>query len=333
MMWDKRPEHPRHAEGPAMTNPAKTPTLLFVSAHDHASDWMRELRGQLPDLDIRVWPDLDDPAAVDYALVWKPPAGLLATLPNLQVIFSLGAGVDTLLADPTLPHRPLVRMVEPGLTEGMTEYVCLHVLRWHRDAPLFERQQRDREWRQVTRQRLARERRVGVMGLGALGQDACAALKALRFDVAGWSRTPKDIPGLPCFHGAAGLDAFLARTEILVCLLPLTADTRNLLDAGLFARLPRGAVVINAARGDLLVEPDLLAALDGGHLHGATLDVFRTEPLPHDHPFWTHPKVTVTPHVAAITQARTGVAQVVEGLRRHRAGQPLPNLVDRNRGY
>lgn len=308
--------------------------LLFVSAHDHAADWVAELKAQLPDMAVRVWPhETGDPAEIDYALVWKPPAGLLATLPNLKVIFSLGAGVDALLADDTLPDLPLVRMVEPGLTEGMTEYICLHVLRWHRDAPLFEAQQRDGVWKQLTHQHLARERKVGILGLGALGSDAANALKALRFDVAGWSRSPKTLDGIQTFHGTDGLAPFLARTEILVCLLPLTPDTENILDARLFAQLPKGAVVINAARGRHMVEEDLLAALDDGHLAGATLDVFRTEPLPDDHPFWTHPKVTITPHVAAITQARTAVEQVVGGLKRLAAGQPLVNLVDRTRGY
>ncbi|MEA1677269.1 glyoxylate/hydroxypyruvate reductase A [Nitrospirillum sp. BR 11163] len=308
--------------------------LLFVSAHDHAADWVNELNAQLPELDVRVWPEgMGDPAEIDYALAWKPPAGLLASLPKLKVIFSLGAGVDALLADPTLPDLPLVRMVEPGLTEGMTEYVCLHVLRWHRDAPLFEARQRAGEWKQLTHQHLARERKVGILGLGALGSDAAQALKALRFDVAGWSRSPKHLDGVATYHGAEGLAPFLARTDILVCLLPLTPDTENILDSGLFAQLPRGAVVINAARGRHLVEEDLLTALDSGHLAGATLDVFRTEPLPAEHPFWTHPKVTITPHVAAITQARTAVEQVVGGLRRLAAGQPLINLVDRKRGY
>ncbi|HYE51733.1 MAG TPA: glyoxylate/hydroxypyruvate reductase A [Azospirillaceae bacterium] len=308
-------------------------TLLFVSAHDNADPWIAELTRQVPGLTVWRWPDMPDPAAVRYALVWKPPPGLLATLPNLEVVFSLGAGVDALLKDPTLPRVPLVRMVEPGLTEGMTEYVCLHVLRWHRDAPLFERQQREKVWHQPVHQSLARERRVGILGLGVLGSDAAAALTALRFDVAGWSRTRKELPGVTCFHGQDQLPDFLARTEILVCLLPLTPDTAGILNARLFAGLPRGAVVINAARGQHMVERDLLDALESGHIAGATLDVFQEEPLPPDHPFWTHPRVTVTPHVAAITQARTAVAQVVEGLRRARAGLPLQNLVDRDLGY
>lgn len=307
--------------------------LLVVSAHKNLDEWTAELRRQVPDLELRFLPDVGDPADIEYALVWLPPPGLLAGLPNLKVIFSLGAGVDHLLRDPTLPDVPLVRMVEPGLTEGMTEYVCLHVLRWHRDAPSYERQQAGRVWQQVPQQRIARERRVGILGLGVLGQDAAQALVQLRFDVAGWSRTEKQVDGVTCFHGQEGLGRFLARTEILVCLLPLTPETENILDAKLFAGLPRGAVVINAARGRLQVEEDLLAALDSGHLSGATLDVFRTEPLPDDHPFWTHPKVTVTPHIAAITQARTGIRHIADAIARARSGEPLPHLVDRMRGY
>lgn len=307
--------------------------LLVVSAHKNLDDWTAELRRQVPDLELRFLPAFGDPADIEYALVWLPPPGLLASLPNLKVIFSLGAGVDHLLRDPTLPDVPLVRMVEPGLTEGMTEYVCLHVLRWHRDAPAYEHQQGERVWKQVPHQRIARERRVGILGLGVLGQDAARALAQLRFDVAGWSRTAKRVEGVTCFHGDAGLPPFLARTEILVCLLPLTPDTENILDAKLFAGLPPGAVVINAARGKLQVEEDLLAALDSGHLAGATLDVFRAEPLPAEHPFWTHPKVTVTPHVAAITQARTGIRHIADAIGRARRGEPLLHLVDRQRGY
>lgn len=308
-------------------------TLLFVSTHEDPAAWTAELRTQLTDVPLRVWPELPDPEAVEYALVWAPPPGLLATLPNLKAVFSVGAGVDALLADPDLPGVPLVRMVEPGLTEGMTDYVCQQVLHWHRRGPLFARQQREAVWRPVLHQKLARERKVGILGMGTLGSDAARTLAALRFDVAGWSRTPKSVPGVQSFHGSEGLAPFLARTEILVCLLPLTPETDGILDRRLFSALPRGAVVINAARGRHLVEQDLLAALDSGQLAGATLDVFREEPLPHTHPFWSHPKIVVTPHIAAITQPRTAVKQVVEGIRRHRAGQPLEHVVDRDRGY
>jgi glyoxylate/hydroxypyruvate reductase len=309
------------------------PTLLFVSPTDDPADWVAALAAALPGLDIRIWPDTGDPEAVDYALAWKPPPGLLAGLPNLKAIFSLGAGVDALLDDPTLPAAvPLVRMVDRGLTEGMTEWVCAHALAWHRQAAAYREQQARHLWRQRD-EKLARERRVGVLGLGALGSDAARMLAALRFDVAGWSRSPKAIAGVDCRHGEDGLAAVLARSELLVCLLPLTAATEGILNAGLFAQLPRGAHLINAARGRHLVEADLLAALDGGQLSGATLDVFAVEPLPAGHPFWSDARITVSPHVASLTHARTAAVHVVEGIRRAEAGLPLTEIVDRSRGY
>lgn len=309
------------------------PTLLFISPHDHAAAWIDALRAQVPDLTYRVWPDCPDPADVVYALAWRPPPGVLAGLPNLEVIFSLGAGVDAMLEDPTLPNLPLVRMVDYELTEGMTEYVCQQVLYWHRGAGDFQEHQRRRDWHKPQELKLARERRVGVLGLGVLGADAAMVLKALRFDVAGWSRTPKTLPGIETFHGEEGLRTLLSGAEILVCPLPLTSETEGLLDAELFAALPRGAVVINAARGQHLVEEDLIPALDSGQLAGASLDVFHAEPLPRDHPFWTHPRIVVTPHIASLTQPRTAVGSIADGIRRHRAGEPLINLVDRARGY
>lgn len=309
------------------------PTLLFVSPTDDPAPWVAPLAAGLPGFDIRIWPDIGDPAAIDYALAWKPPPGLLAGLPNLKAIFSLGAGVDALLDDPTLPRAvPLVRMVDRGLTEGMTEWVCAHALAWHRQAAAYRAQQAQRLWH-PREEKLARERRVGVLGLGVLGSDAARMLAALRFDVAGWSRSPKTVPGVDCRHGEDGLAAVLAGSELLVCLLPLTAETEGILNARLFAQLPRGAHLINAARGRHLVEADLLAALDSGQLSGATLDVFATEPLPPDHPFWADPRITVSPHVASLTHARSAAAHVVEGIRRAEAGLPLTNVVDRTRGY
>lgn len=310
-----------------------TYTLLFASADDPAADWVPLLHAAIPDLTIRVWPDVGDPAEIDFALVWRPHPGLLDGLPNLKLVFSLGAGVDAVLTGGALPdHVPLVRMVDDGLTEGMTEYVVLHCLAWHRQAGAYRAQQAERRWHPL-RETLARERRVGVMGLGVLGGDAARALAALRFDVSGWSRSPKSIPGVRCFHGAEHLPDFLARCDILVCLLPLTADTQGILNADLFARLPDGAVLINVARGGHLVEADLLAALDSGRLRGATLDVFATEPLPETHPFWAHPAVEVTPHVASITHPRTAVRQIAANIRNHASGKPLAGVVDRRRGY
>jgi len=306
--------------------------ILFLSPSDDPAEWLPELQRQLPDREVRVWPDIGDPDDIDYALIWRPPAGVLKRLPNLKVMLSLGAGVDGVLNDPELPDLPLVRMVEPGLTEGMTEFVVLQVLHWHRQMEAYRVQQRDRVWRQLP-QKLARERRVGVLGLGVLGADAARVLKELRFDVAGWSRSTRDLAGITCFHGASGLSAFLARTEILVCLLPLTDETTAILNWETLAALPKGACVVNVARGGHVDEAEMLAALDSGHIAGASLDVFTEEPLPLDHPFWTHEKVIVTPHVAAVTHARTSVVHIAEQIRRFEAGLPLENLVDRRRGY
>ncbi|HYH20220.1 MAG TPA: glyoxylate/hydroxypyruvate reductase A [Azospirillum sp.] len=307
-------------------------TLLFCSAHDDADAWKAELKARLPDLEVRVWPDVGDPADIAYALVWKPPAGMLAGLPNLKLVLSLGAGVEPLLQDPTLPDVPLVRMVSPGLTDDMAGWVVMQVLRWQRKLDAYVAQQRAGVWEQLGH-RPAAEVRVGILGLGVLGEAAARALKQLAFDVAGWSRTPKPLDGIETVHGEDGLVALLARSDLLVCLLPLTGSTRGILDRKLFATLPPGAVVINAARGGHLVEADLLAALDSGHLAGASLDVFAEEPLPPGHPFWSHPKIHVTPHVAGITHPSQTADHVAESIRRHRAGLPLTSVVDRTRGY
>jgi len=306
--------------------------ILFLSPSDDSAEWLPELQRQIPDREVRVWPDIGNPDDIDYALIWRPPTGVLKQLPNLKVMLSLGAGVDGVLSDPELPDLPLVRMVEPGLTEGMTEFVVLQVLHWHRQMEVYRAQQRDGVWRQLP-QKLARERRVGILGLGVLGADAARVLKELRFNVAGWSRSARELPGITCLHGAAGLTEFLARTEILVCLLPLTRETASILNWETLAALPKGACVVNVARGGHVNEADLLAALDSGHIRGASLDVFSQEPLPPDHPFWSHERVIVTPHVAAVTHARTSVVHIAEQIRRFEAGLPLENLVDRKRGY
>lgn len=287
----------------------------------------------MPDLDFRDWDEPGDVADIEFAMVWQPPRGVLRSFPNLKVIFSLGAGVDHLFSDPELPEGvPVVRMIEPELTRGMTEYVVLHVLRHHRRQRDMEANQRSGEWIQVITP-TAPARRVGIMGLGELGATAAKALAALEFDVAGWSRTGKNIPGVDSFHGADGFAPFLARSEILVCLLPLTPDTETILNADLFAKLPTGASLINAARGGHQVEDDILTALDSGRLSEVTLDVFRTEPLPAGHPFWDHPKVTITPHNASVTDPDSAARQVVENIHRFRRGEALPNIVDPKAGY
>jgi glyoxylate/hydroxypyruvate reductase A len=308
--------------------------LLIIAPGERPDWWQREFARVTPTLEVRCWPDVGDPADIAYALAWKPPPGELAKLPNLKLVLSMGAGADHLFVDPDLPQVPVTRVVDPYLTAGITEYVLLHVLRYHRNQPAFEAQQREHVWDDRVRElRQADERPVGVMGLGVLGQDAVAKLAALGFDTAGWSRTAKEISGVTCFAGPEGLAPFLARTEILVCLLPMTAATADILNRETMGLLPKGAYLINAARGGHVVEADLLAALAAGQLAHATLDVFREEPLPGDHPFWDHPQITITPHNASITDPRSVVRQVAENIRRVDAGEPLLHPVDRAAGY
>lgn len=307
--------------------------LLFKSDIDRPESWIPALRHALPDMEVRDWPDRGDPAEIEYALVWKPPHGYLKSLPHLKAILSIGAGIDHLTGDPDLPRdKPLVRMVEPGLTAGMTEYVVMQSLFHHRRMLDYRDMQARKDWTEL--QPVAPwQRRVGVMGLGELGADAVERLVHLRFDVAGWSRSRKNLPGVACFAGAAELPAFLQRCDILVCLLPLTEETDGILNADTFARLPRGACLINVGRGEHLVEADLLAALDSGQLDSATLDVFRTEPLPADSPLWTHPRVVVTPHVASMTIPQTAAEAVARAIRTLERGGTPPGTVDLSRGY
>ncbi len=298
----------------------------------HESWWLEHLQLLLPEIECRLWHDAGDPADILYAVVWRPPAGGLKQFPNLRCIVSVGAGIDHVLADPELPRAiPIIRTTGDELTQRMREYVCLQVLRQHRRVWELEEAERARRWRQTVNPP-AYERRVGVMGLGRLGGDAARALAGIGFDVAGWARREKRIAGVTCF-AAGALDDFLRRTEILVCLLPLTEATRGMLDARLFARLPEGACVINAARGEHLVEADLLAALDSGHLEAATLDVFHDEPLPPEHPFWSHPRVSVTPHVASMIDPVAGGAAIAANLRAFIGGEAVPDLVDLEQGY
>jgi glyoxylate/hydroxypyruvate reductase A len=307
--------------------------ILFRSTPAATERW-RPLLGELmPEHEIRYWPEIGNKAAIEYALVWQPEAGLLASLPNLKLIVGLGAGVDHLLRDPSLPRDvPMVRLVDPYMTDAMSEYVVLSVLRLHRQDLDYLAQQRAGIWRE-REQKNAAERPVGILGFGTLGQDAGRKLRSLGFDVAGWSRGAREVSGFATYAGSAGLDAFLARSEILVCLLPLTAATAGILNAATFARLPRGAGLVNAGRGGHLVEEDLIPALDAGQLSGAVLDVFREEPLPPAHPFWHHPRIIVTPHVAAETHPPTAAPIIQGAIRRCEAGLPLDNRVDRARGY
>jgi glyoxylate/hydroxypyruvate reductase A len=312
--------------------------LAIVVTGWDAGVWAERFRTRAPERDVRVWPDqIADPNDIVYACVWKPPHGVLATFPHLQAIFSLGAGVDHLLGDPALPPAPVVRIVDPDLTARMVEYVLLHVLMIHRRQRLYDTQQRQRFWHEH-HQPSAEEITVGVMGLGRLGGEAAAALRQIGFQVLGWSRTRKTIPGIECHYGTAGLQPFLTRSEILVVLLPHTHETEGLIDLALLRRLKRdgptgGAYLINAGRGRLQVDADILAALEEGSLAGATLDVFPQEPLPAASPLWLHPRVTITPHNAAASDPRPLVTNVLAQIERFERDEPMDNVIDRALGY
>jgi glyoxylate/hydroxypyruvate reductase len=313
--------------------------VAFYSANRPFSAWAPGLTAAMPWVE---WRDgsptaepgaLGDPAEIEAAIVWRPPPGWLAALPNLKLILSQGAGTDHIFNDPTLPrHIPVLRLIDPAMTRLMVEYVTLQVLRLHLQDPVFRFQQQAHLWRQYT-PIAAAQRRVGLLGLGTLGTAAASSLLHLGFPVAGWTRRPKAMLGIQVFSGPDSLAAFVERSDILVCLLPLTQATTGIMNRTLFERLPRGAAVVNAGRGGHLVEADLLAALDAGQIGHAVLDVFETEPLPPAHPFWEHAQVTLTPHVAAITNPVTAARVMAENLRRLRAGDSFPDRVDPAIGY
>jgi glyoxylate/hydroxypyruvate reductase A len=312
--------------------------ILVAVTGPTAEPWYERFRAHAGTHDLRFWPDhAGDAADIAYACAWRAPHGLFARLPNLRVIFNLGAGADHHLADPALPDVPMVRVVHPDLTMRMTEYVVLHVLMHHRRQRIYDAQQRERVWH-LHHQPAASEVAVGIMGVGAIGSAVADLLQRVGFRVAGWSRNEKALPGIEVFHGAQGLDAFLARTEILVCLLPHTPATEGILDLPLLRKLKRdgalgGAYLVNAGRGRLQVDAGIVAALDESALAGATLDVFPTEPLPPDSPLWLHPKVTVTPHNAGDLEPKALVTGVLDQIDRFERGLPLQHVIDRTRGY
>ncbi len=312
--------------------------ILFQAKGWDTGLWLKALEQNAPDADIRVWPDIGDPAGIDYALVWKPPEELLGSLPNLKVIFSLGAGVDHLLHLPNLPKGiPIVRVTDADLTARMSEYVMLHVLMHHRRQRAYDALQAKKEWREM-RQPAASEVRVGVMGLGVLGCDAAKKLAMMGFQVAGWSRTQKQISGVECFSGEKGMVPFLNRTDILVCLLPLTPGTMGLLNLDLIRQLAKngagkGPSIINAGRGAVQVESDILEALDSGELYEVTLDVFETEPLGSDSQLWSHDRVTISPHNAAPSAPAGICATILKQIENFERGEALENLVEQDRGY
>ncbi len=309
-----------------------TVNVLFAANPSDWDDYAGRLPGACRALGVEIDLSRDHtPEAVDYiVLAPSGPVQDFTPFTRTRAVLNLWAGVEAVVGNATLT-QPLCRMVDPGMTEGMVEWVTGHVLRHHLGTDTHVLGQ-DGIWREKAPP-LARSRRVGMLGLGELGTACARALAALNFDVAGWSRREKLLPGIATHHGAAGLDAVLARSDILVLLVPLTADTEGLMGPERIARLPQGAVIVNPGRGPLIDDDALIAALDAGHLSHATLDVFRQEPLQPEHPFWAHPRVTVTPHIASTTRPETATGVIAENIRRGEAGEPLLHLVDRGAGY
>jgi glyoxylate/hydroxypyruvate reductase A len=307
--------------------------ILFHAVDANPAPWLADLQAALPQAQLRVWEAGDD-APADYAIVWKPPAEMLRNRTDLKGVFNLGAGVDAILqlGDALPAGVPIVRLDDAGMGVQMAEYVTWAVLRYFRRFDQFDAQQKSGQWR-FAKPHDKSSFSVGILGLGVLGQRIAAALAPFGFPLHGWSRTPKDLPGVTCHAGTSGLDAFLAASRVVVCVLPLTGETNGILNRETLSKLPRGGYLINVARGMHLVEDDLTALLQSGQIAGATLDVFRQEPLPAEHPFWREPRITITPHIAAVTLRADSVRQIAAKIAHLEAGQAVPGLVDRARGY
>ena len=304
--------------------------ITFFSKDTKPEPWVNALRQQLPDARVEAWAPGAEPA--DYAVVWAPPQDFLDAQPRLKGLFNIGAGVDALMQLRLPTGVPVVRLDDAGMSVQMAEYVCHAVIRYFRELDVYAEEAQQAHWA-FRRPRVRADFTVGVMGLGVLGQRVAQALRGFEFPVVGWSRTPRQVEGITCHAGAEGLSAFLGASQVLVNLLPLTLDTENILNRDTLAQLRPGAYVINVARGAHLVDADLLALLDSGHLAGATLDVFRTEPLPAEHPFWQHRRITVTPHTSARTLRDESITQIVRKIRALERGEAITGVVDPLRGY
>ena len=304
--------------------------ITFCCTDTKAEPWLQGLAAALHDAEISVW----QPGApqADYAVVWAPPQQFMDEQPGLKALFNIGAGVDALLGLRLPPALPVVRLDDAGMAVQMAEYVCHALIRHFREFDGYEADMRAGRWG-YRRPRLRQDFPVGVMGLGVLGERVARAVAQFEFPVMGWSRGPKQVEGVRCFSGAEGFDGFLAASRVLVNLLPLTPGTRDIMDRGTLSRLMPGAYVINVARGAHLVDEDLLALIDEGHVAGATLDVFRTEPLPAGHPFWNNPRITLTPHTSARTLRDESIAQIAGKIAAMQRGEPVAGIVDAARGY
>ena len=305
-------------------------SLVIIRKTAPVAAWLDALARACPDLDVHVWPETGPVEDVEFVLTWAADRGVIASFPHLKGIFSLGAGVDHILSDPTVPTSlPVIRMIDPSLTRNMVQYVVLAALHHHRRWEEMLTNQRARRWGRPE----VGPARIGILGMGELGQACARQFLSLGYAVSGWSRRGRPVEGVKVFSGDDGLSVCLAQSDILVSLLPQTAATESLLDRSTLGQLPQGAYLINAGRGEHLVEADLIALLDEGHLGGATLDVFRQEPLSPEHPFWTHPAIIVTPHAASWTVPATAAVQVAQAIEALRSGKPPRGLVDRAAGY
>jgi glyoxylate/hydroxypyruvate reductase A len=311
----------------------ETMRILLYRGDGLIEPWARDFADALPRADIVLWREGRPVERCDYAVIWAPTPALLEQLAQVKAIFLMGAGVDALLKfGDALPDTPIVRLGDAGMAEQMAEYVAHAVLRYFRRFDDYERQARQGVWQPLPA-RVKSEFTVGVLGLGKLGTQVARALRQLGFPVRGWSRTPKDLPGVVCFAGMEALDDFLAGTQVLVSLLPLTPETNNLLDRARLSTLPQGAYLVNVARGAQVAEPDLLALIRAGHIAGATLDVFRNEPLPAPHPFWSEPRITITPHISALTLREEAVRQIAGKIALLEQGETVADVVDLDKGY
>ncbi|VVO17054.1 2-hydroxyacid dehydrogenase [Pseudomonas fluorescens] len=306
--------------------------LLYKADPVRGEHWKRLFAEHAPDIEWRAWPDIGDPQDIRYLAAWQAPDDLETTLPNLEVLFALSAGVDQLDLAKLPTNLPVVRLLDPGITRGMCEYATFAVLSLHRDMLRYRQQQMARCWQAHLLQPAAK-RRVGVMGLGTQAQQILATLQPFGFALSGWARSEHQIEGVDCFAGAGQLPAFLGQCDIVLCVLPLTEQTKGILNRELFQHLPKGAALVNMGRGGHLIEEDLLEALASGQLSAAVLDVLQQEPAAPDHPFWHHPQILLTPHIAAMTQPESAFGVLLENIRRHQRGESMLGQIDRERSY
>jgi len=314
-------------------HPPSNPMKIVFYAAKNPQPWRDAIAAALPDAEVWLWTPEGDGRQADYAIVWMPPAELFASQRGLKAVFNIGAGVDGVMALPNLPRDvPLVRLNDAGMASQMAEYVCHALIRHTREFDFYAAQAKEHRWK-MRRPVSRAEFPVGVMGLGSIGGRVAQAVASFGYPTFGWSRSPKSLRGVTAFSGQERFEDFLCTVRVLVCMLPLTPETEGILNRFTLSKLKPKGYLINVARGRHLMEEDLLALLDDGTLAGATLDVVRREPLPADHPFWTHPKITLTPHMSAIVLREESVAQIARKIRMLERGEAIDGTVDFKRGY